>query len=87
MNKYELDSTPSNLNGTPSHAFNEFESRIRHEHFRPREAEWLKRMQEYNNWPMLVIFGFNHFESFCNLLLDNGISVTTTESNWGSRNL
>ena len=84
MTTYDLDFKPSNDNGTPSDVLSEFESRIRNEHCRPREAEWLKRIQEHDNWPVMVICGSNHFEPFCNLLSDNDINVTTTESNWGN---
>lgn len=84
MNIYNLDSRPSITNGTPNDALIEFESRLRDQHFHPREVEWLKRIQEHNNWPILVICGSNHFESFCNLLSDNHISVISCESNWGN---
>ncbi len=84
MSRHYLDFKPSKDNGTPSDALSEFESRIRDEHCRPREAEWLKRIQEHDNWPILVICGSKHFESFCSLLSDNDIGVTTCESNWGS---
>lgn len=83
MNIYDLESKPSTDNGTHSDALSEYESRIRNEHNHPREVEWLKRIQEHDKWPVLVICGSNHFDSFCSLLSGNGISVTFDESNWG----
>jgi hypothetical protein len=83
MSLYDLESRPSTDIGTHPEALNEYESRIRDEHNHPREVEWLKRIQEHDKWPVLVICGSNHFESFCNQLSDNNISVTFGESNWG----
>jgi len=83
MNKYYLNSKPSTENDTPPEALSEFQSRIRNEHCRPREIEWLKRIQDYGHWPVLVICGSDHFEPFCALLSDNDITLTTGESRWG----
>lgn len=83
MNIYDLKSIPSTDDGTHSDALREYESRIRDQHNHPREAEWLKRIQEHDKWPVLVICGSNHFESFCSLLSGNDISITFGESNWG----
>ncbi len=82
MKLYDLDLKPSDDNGTPLEALNEFESRIRNEHCHPRESVWLKRIQKHGNWPTLVICGSHHFETFSNLLLDNDIRVISTESHW-----
>ena len=58
--------------------------RIRDEHHHPRELEWLKRILEHNTFPVLVICGSYHFESFSNLLSSNRLNVISTVSNWGS---
>lgn len=83
MNLYELKSGHSIDDGTHPEALSEFKLRIRDQHNHPREVEWLKRIQEHNKWPVLVICGSDHFESFCNLLSGNDISVIFGESNWG----
>jgi hypothetical protein len=84
MNKYDLNVKPSNDSCKAPEALSEFEFRIRNEHHHPRETEWLNRIQQHDNWPVLVICGSNHFDSFCNLLSENDIRVTATESNWGN---
>ena len=84
MCTYDLDAAPSDENNTPSEASTTFRSRIALEHNHPRECEWLKRIQNSDIWPVLIICGADHFESFSTLLLDNGINVKKSYSNWGS---
>jgi hypothetical protein len=83
MSKYDLELRPSIDNGSPHEALDEFESRKRFEHCHPREVEWLRRIQENDTWPALVICGADHFEPFCELLSQNDINTTPVESNWG----
>jgi hypothetical protein len=83
MRRHDLELSPSIDNGSPQKALDEFESRKRVEHHRPREIEWLRRIQENDTWPVLVICGADHFDSFYKLLLQNGIKTTRADPNWG----
>ena len=80
---YHLDEAPSADNKSPVEALIEFESRVVSEHNLPREKEWLNRILKNDLWPVLIICGANHFESFCSLLSDSDIKVTKSASNWG----
>lgn len=43
--------------------------------FRSRENEWLKRITTQQSFPILIIFGANHFQPFSELLRQNGFEV------------
>jgi hypothetical protein len=83
MNSYNLD-MPSNLQVedlTPD-ARQDYEAKVQIT-YRQREAEWLRRIEQLNIWPVLVICGSDHFDHFCELLTTSGIEVISDEKNWG----
>ena len=51
--------------------------------YRQREFEWLKRINELDTWPVLIICGAEHYEFFDDLLVSSGIVVVKEESKWG----
>lgn len=52
------------------------ESKVRKEKvYARRESEWLARVKNINSFPILVICGANHFQSFGDLLKKNGFQV------------
>ncbi len=76
MQHYDLKVSPlSSASNTPSEAVHEFESRMRHEHCDPRELEWLRRIKECDTWPVLVICGSFHYDSFCKLMSEHDIET------------
>lgn len=49
---------------------------IRNENsYRARELEWFKRLDDLNNWPILVICGTAHYRPFAKLLKEKGLEV------------
>jgi len=50
---------------------------------RIREREWLRRIQEFDKWPVLFICGADHFSHFAKLLRETGISVIEAYQDWG----
>lgn len=84
MNKYEIENwpiEPSTYN-LPLLVYEEYTSRIQAT-YRQRESEWLRRIEELNTWPILIICGANHFQPFFKLLSSSGIDVTKEENKWG----
>lgn len=56
---------------------------IRNENsYRARERQWLKRLNDLNNWPVLVICGSAHFHPFVKLLKENSIEVVAENESW-----
>jgi hypothetical protein len=49
---------------------------------RIREQFWLRKVQEFDVWPLLFICGANHFTSFTALLNANGIAVVEAHPDW-----
>ena len=47
-----------------------------------REKEWLRRLVELSNWPVLFVCGANHVESFTTKLQGHGIEVAVIATNW-----
>lgn len=80
--RYDLEESPSNIS-LRKLAYEEYDSRIQNT-YRTREAEWLKRLQKLDKWPVLVICGADHFQPFCKLLIENGINVKKDNPYWGS---
>jgi hypothetical protein len=56
--------------------------RRKQEAYLSREKEWLKRVASIQDNPILVVCGANHFESFSELLVQNGFSVTKHCALW-----
>jgi len=50
--------------------------------YRIREREWLRRIQEFDKWPLLFICGANHFTNFAKLLRESGLSVIDAYQDW-----
>lgn len=50
---------------------------------RIREREWLRRILEFNQWPLLFICGANHFAHFAKLLRESDLSVLEAYQDWG----
>ena len=49
---------------------------------RIREDYWLRKVLEFNVWPLLFICGANHFSSFSTLLRTSGIHVVEAYADW-----
>lgn len=49
---------------------------------RIRENYWLRKVLEFDVWPLLFICGANHFTSFSTLLRTSGISVVEAYADW-----
>ncbi len=49
---------------------------------RMREQEWLKRIMDRSSFPILIICGAGHFQSFGNLLRTQGVEVIEACSLW-----
>jgi hypothetical protein len=80
-NNYDLESTPPNESNCSPQVLQEYRLRVQGTH-RRREKEWLQRILNLNIWPVLIICGSSHFEPFSELLLQNDIEITFSESNW-----
>lgn len=50
---------------------------------RIREPEWLRRIQEFDEWPLLFICGANHFTHFAKPLRESNLSVIEAYQDWG----
>ena len=50
---------------------------------RIREREWLRRISEFDEWPLLFICGADHFTYFAKLLRETGINVIEAYQDWG----
>lgn len=48
-----------------------------------REQYWLRKVQNFDVWPLLFICGANHFTSFAALLKAGGINVVEAYPDWG----
>ena len=47
-----------------------------------REAYWLKRLEELNNFPCLFVLGDDHVYSFPALLNESGLQAILVASEW-----
>lgn len=79
MSLYDIDEWPENPEAEVNR---ELASRIQ-DTYRKRELEWLKRINELDIWPVLIICGASHYEPFYKLLVSSGIDVVKEESKWG----
>jgi hypothetical protein len=74
MNKYEIEpysKEPYDQNMPPL-AYKEYSTRME-KTYRDREAEWLRRIEMLDTWPVLIICGASHYQPFCKLLVSRGI--------------
>ena len=62
--------------------YEEYTDRVQITH-RKRESEWLKRIDELNTWPVLIICGADHYQHFYHLLSSSGIDVIKAKDKWG----
>jgi hypothetical protein len=53
------------------------------ESYRLREREWLRRIQDFDKWPLLFICGSNHFTHFSILLREAEMNVIEAYRDWG----
>lgn len=51
--------------------------------YRIREREWLRRIQDFDKWPLLFICGANHFAHFAELLRKSEFNVIEAYHDWG----
>jgi len=47
-----------------------------------RENFWLSKIKEIDTWPLLFICGADHFNSFADLLRENGVNVVESCKDW-----
>ncbi len=47
-----------------------------------REQFWLRKVQEFDTWPLLFVCGANHFTSFTALLKASGFTVVEAHPDW-----
>lgn len=47
-----------------------------------RENFWLSKIKELDTWPLLFICGADHFNSFADLLRENGVNVVESCKDW-----
>ena len=84
MLKYDIRQWPSDVESHPrAHTIYEEYKDLIQATYRRRESEWLKRIQELNFWPLLIICGADHYEPFAQLLSENGICVKKENDRWG----
>jgi len=50
--------------------------------YRAREREWLRRINNVKECPILVICGANHFYPFAKLLNENGYKTIQVDDDW-----
>jgi len=50
---------------------------------RIREREWLRRIQEFDKWPLLFVCGADHFTHFAKLLREAGMNIIESYQDWG----
>lgn len=83
MSRYELKIWPDNPNveNLVSDVYKEYHERLQAT-YRQRESEWLKRINEINTWPVLIICGADHYDPFCELLISSDIDVEKAEKKW-----
>lgn len=84
MNLHGIDSFPEKpyYKNMPPEVYKEYNTRLENT-YREREAEWLKRIEELDTWPVLIICGTIHYQPFYELLVSKGISVTKEGIKWG----
>lgn len=51
--------------------------------YRIREREWFRRIQVFDEWPLLFICGAIHVAHFAQLLRENGVNVIEAYQDWG----
>lgn len=84
MNRYDISNWPNEPSITTlgQEIYELFDKRVQTT-YRQRESEWLKRINNFNCWPVLIICGATHFEPFANLLIENDIDTQKECSGWG----
>ena len=84
MNINEIVNWPDEVsaNNLPSDVYEEYTDRIQAT-YRKRESEWLKRINELNSWPVLIICGADHYQPFYQLLISSSIDVIKVNGEWG----
>jgi hypothetical protein len=82
LTKSGLDPYPE-IKDLPDELLKEYNDRMQKEHRMLREKVWLKKIKEYNQYPLLVTFGADHFEDFRDLLEANDIEVVKGDPKWG----
>ncbi len=84
MTEYDIKYWPSDIESHPlSNKIHEEYDQKKQATYRQREAEWLKRIQALNSWPLLIICGADHYEPFAQLLSENEICVRKDNGRWG----
>jgi hypothetical protein len=56
-------------------------AQVQAEHVK-RERYWLERLQDMDTWPVLLICGANHVQSFSTLLTSCSIETCTEADDW-----
>jgi len=84
MERYEISEWPDkpSADSLSPEAYKEYDTRTQ-TIFRKRESEWLRRINKLDIWPVLIICGADHYESFYKLLVASGINVVNKENKWG----
>lgn len=68
----------------PPVVWKEYSAVTAREH-RMREQTWLKRITDFDIWPLLFICGADHFGPFSRLLRGSNITVTESYDHWISQ--
>jgi len=68
-----LSTEPSSQNW-PSEPYDDYANRVQTT-YRQREGEWIKRIENLNIWPVLIICGKDHLEDFSKLFISSGIDL------------
>ena len=84
MNRYDIPnwSNEPSITTLGQKIYELFDNRVQTT-YRQWESEWLKRINNLNCWPVLIICGATHFEPFANLLIENDIDTQKECSGWG----
>jgi len=53
-----------------------------YESHKKRESLWLNRIEKVNTWPVLVLCGSNHVNSFSNLVKEQGYKLEILFEDW-----
>lgn len=73
MTRYELKDSPS-IENLSVEAHKEYITR-KLTTYRQREDEWIKRIENLNIWPVLIICGKDHLKAFSELLISAGVDL------------
>ena len=78
VNNVQDYSEELSLNNLSAKEYEKYDERTQNV-YRQRELEWLRRINNLNTWPVLIICGANHCQPFFELLSKKGISPVITE--------